>query len=359
MRTETAASIETDAFERDVMEFADQLRGFIRRRVYHAQDAEDLAQEVFLKIFRSREALRDPDRLRAWVYRTARTTIADYFRRQKPNDPLPENLSDGGGFPNEAGLRMHAGVKRFVMTLAPKYRDPLVRAVFEGHSIHEIATDLGLSDSAIKSRLARGRAMVRQRMMECCDFDFDTYGKIIDLRRRGPCACEVECDETVDSELIRKPWPGDVSLALADEIDHTAILALLESAKLPIDDLDANRLLNFEVAKLDGGIIGCAGIEVYDRTGLLRSVAVAKHWQHSGLGQRLVREAESLASMLGIDDLYLLTTTAEGFFERLGFLRIDRAKAPKAIQESPQYTSLCPASAAFMHKTLCTKPARS
>ncbi len=94
------------------------------------------------------------------------------------------------------------------------------------------------------------------------------------------------------------------------------------------------------------------GLEIYGRDALLRSLVVSAAARTQGLGSALVLHAEQYAAAHEVRALYLLTTTAESFFEHRGYRRIDRAEAPSAIQSTREFASLCPASSAFMIKRL-------
>jgi len=189
-RTETTAStVDTPDFESGVLTFAGRLRAFVRQRVRDAADAEDLTQDILVKVFRARGTLRDPHRLEAWIYRTARGAIIDYYRRRRPTEELPAALADEPAAFDEVGEAMRRSVRQFVATLPEHYRRPLLLADVQGWPVARIAQKLGLGESAVKSRLARGRALVRQRLLACCRFEFDSFGKVIDMRSRGPCDC--------------------------------------------------------------------------------------------------------------------------------------------------------------------------
>lgn len=326
-------------FEAGVLEFAGRLRAFIRRRIADPNDAEDVAQEVFLKVFRARGSLRDPGRLGAWLYQTARAAIADHYRRRRPTEELPATLAAEAHELDEVGGRLRRSVRRFLVALPERYRRPLELAEFQGLPAAEIGRRLSLSETAVKSRLARGRAQLRRKLVACCQFEFDTFGRVIDLRRRVPCACDAPAGS-----------PPLAAYALALDDDEPAIRALLSAARLPVDDLTGGHLLNFVTAKLDGRLVGCAGIEVHGKTGLLRSVAVASALQGRGIGARLVEEAEDLAAQLGLTGLHLLTTTAAAFFRRHGYRRMARTDAPPAIRRSREFAALCPDSAVLMRK---------
>jgi amino-acid N-acetyltransferase len=86
------------------------------------------------------------------------------------------------------------------------------------------------------------------------------------------------------------------------------------------------------------------GLEIYGQAALLRSLVVDPTLRSTGLGSALVQHAEQHAAERGVQALYLLTTTAEPFFERLGYKRLDRREAPPSIQSSREFADLCPES---------------
>jgi len=98
--------------------------------------------------------------------------------------------------------------------------------------------------------------------------------------------------------------------------------------------------------------VGLVGIEMCGDCALLRSLAVAESARSTGLGRALVARAEEHARSSGARSLYLLTTTAETFFHRLGYIASPRETAPPGIRESREFADICPASSAFMVKHL-------
>lgn len=130
------------------------------------------------------------------------------------------------------------------------------------------------------------------------------------------------------------------------------ITALLESSSLPTEDLQNGREVFFLGEYSAGRICGIVGLEIYDRNALLRSLAVSETERHSGIGSRLVAFAEQEASRRGVTMIYLLTTTAAQFFEHRGYRRVARREAPADIATTQQFSSLCPASSAFMVKVV-------
>lgn len=135
--------------------------------------------------------------------------------------------------------------------------------------------------------------------------------------------------------------------ALLDR-DQASVLALLAEARLPREGVDERFPTGYVVA-LDGErLVGVAGVERYERCGLLRSVAVVPELRSTGVGARLVQEALARAAPHGLDEVYLLTTTAPAFFRKLGFHEVDRANVPAPVRASAEFASLCPASAVCM-----------
>jgi amino-acid N-acetyltransferase len=129
-------------------------------------------------------------------------------------------------------------------------------------------------------------------------------------------------------------------------------VALLEAQGLPISDITDEHLEHFFYIGSDGSPIGLVGVEIYGTNALLRSLVVADTARTQGIGASLVQHAEDYAASHSVAAVYLLTTTAESFFERRGYRRVDRTQAPRAIQSTPEFASLCPASSAFMIKQL-------
>ncbi len=130
-----------------------------------------------------------------------------------------------------------------------------------------------------------------------------------------------------------------------------ALYALLERAGLPVAGLEAHTPTTL-VARHAGQIVGSVGLELYGRAALLRSVAVEAEWRGQGLGHSLVDAALALASVRGVNQLYLLTETAAPYFARRGFVPIAREGVDPVVKTSVEFTSACPASAQAMCLTL-------
>lgn len=108
----------------------------------------------------------------------------------------------------------------------------------------------------------------------------------------------------------------------------------------------------FYVIPADGQLAACAGLEVFGRHALLRSMAVQSPLRLKGVGRELCEAVEQRAREEGVQSLYLLTTTAESFFSKRGFERCLRDEVPEAVRNCAEFQSLCPQSAAVMLKRL-------
>lgn len=127
---------------------------------------------------------------------------------------------------------------------------------------------------------------------------------------------------------------------------------LLSAVGLPTDDLTSAHLEHFFARGGEQELTGTVGLEIAGDVALLRSLAVAADRRGQGYGQELVSAAERHARAHGVKEIYLLTTTAQRFFEHLGYRASARATAPAAISATREFASICPASAVFMVKKL-------
>ena len=143
----------------------------------------------------------------------------------------------------------------------------------------------------------------------------------------------------------------DIVLRPGSLSDRARVEGLLTELALPVDGV-SEWLDRFWIAEHEGDVVGVAGLEMYGPAALLRSVAVAPSWRSSGLGRALVERALDTARREGVRDIYLLTTTAEHYFPRLGFGAITRDEVPAGVQDSVEFRGACPDSAVVMRRSL-------
>ena len=138
--------------------------------------------------------------------------------------------------------------------------------------------------------------------------------------------------------------------------DDPDLVAALSAEKLPTDDLmEAGRLFfRFEE---NGVLLGFGGLELVGDNALLRSIVVPPRSRGHGAGKHITGQLLDQAAERGITEIYLLTTSAAGFFEAAGFRRIQREAAPAQILATRQASSLCPANAVLLKRSLPTHTA--
>lgn len=142
-----------------------------------------------------------------------------------------------------------------------------------------------------------------------------------------------------------------VTLRQADQQTIQYVERLLERNDLPSADV-ASKPKCFYVASDGEETVGIGGLEVYGDAGLLRSVVVEDRARGTGVGTALCTELEARAEAMGVETLYLLTTTAAAFFAELGYERTERTAVPGSIRQTTQFADLCPSTATCMQQSL-------
>ncbi|MBL4707975.1 MAG: RNA polymerase sigma factor SigZ [Flavobacteriales bacterium] len=173
-------------------DFRNELLGFIKARVNDTNIAEDILQEVFIKIHLNVKSLQTKDRLASWVYQITRNTIIDYYRKKEPlknakqismtfEKSLAEEL-------NESNNDFSNCLKSHIEELPEKYQDALKKTSFGGISQKEYAQQMHISYSAAKSRIQRARQQLKDLFVACCAVETDGYGNVISSTHED-CDC--------------------------------------------------------------------------------------------------------------------------------------------------------------------------
>ena len=168
---------------------AGRLKLFILQRVSDPSAADDILQNVFLKIHSRADTLRDETKLESWIFQITRNEIADHYRTRFSSHEAAK-ASEPVEMPSEEDVmeKFSAGVREMIDQLPDQYRDALLLTEFEGLSQQELADRLGLSLSGAKSRVQRARQLLKDLLMQCCHIEFDRYGTILDYHPRD-CSC--------------------------------------------------------------------------------------------------------------------------------------------------------------------------
>lgn len=173
--------------------YRDELYGFLYRRVRDAAVAEDLVQDVLVKAYLQQRTLKQPAKLRSWLYQMTRHTLIDYFRLHKSWEPLPDNLTETD--PEDEQRAEHSLAQCLVPLLAAlpePYSAALRLAELEGAKHQQVASQLGLSLSGAKSRVQRGRKLLRDMVLQCCRVELDRRGGVVDYEPTPTCGCCLE-----------------------------------------------------------------------------------------------------------------------------------------------------------------------
>ena len=148
--------------------------------------------------------------------------------------------------------------------------------------------------------------------------------------------------------LAATMWPAGTVPAPARSADAEAIARLLGQSELPLDGVTDQLESGYVVVRRGDAIVGVAGLERHGDAGLLRSVAVSAEERGTGLGIALTADRLVEARRSGLAHVFLLTTTAAGFYRRFGFRDVERARVPEAVARSREFAMVCPASAACL-----------
>jgi RNA polymerase sigma-70 factor (ECF subfamily) len=176
-------------------DFAPPLRRFLARRVPPGVDADDLVQDVFVRVVRNLGTLRSTERPEAWLFQIARNALRDALRvrlrRDGRTDPLETDVIDDAGpdVDQAAAADLAPCLAGMIGRLPEPYRTAIARTSLQGVTQTAAARDAGISISGMKSRVQRGRDQLREMLVGCCAIAVDVRGGVSDFQQRGPGAC--------------------------------------------------------------------------------------------------------------------------------------------------------------------------
>lgn len=173
-------------------EFSGKLGQFIRARVADPATAEDLLQDVFVKVHQKLGQLNDSTKLPSWIYLITRNVIIDHYRTRKETVGLPENLLAETETDTAEHEALTSAFRHMIHSLEEPYRQALILTEFEGLTQAQLAEREGISLSGAKSRVQRGRQQLKQMLTDCCTFEFDRRGRVIDCNPKQQAGCP-EC----------------------------------------------------------------------------------------------------------------------------------------------------------------------
>lgn len=171
-------------------DFHQELRKFILNKTKNPADTDDILQDVFIKIIRNIGKVTQAENLRLYLYGIVRNTINDYFRN-KSQELNGYEISEGITEEESQSLNSTIAdccIKPFIDELPVKYREALLLTEFQNISQKKLSEKLNISYSGAKSRVQRGKEMLKGLILNCCSYQSDIYGNLIDPEYKD-CNC--------------------------------------------------------------------------------------------------------------------------------------------------------------------------
>lgn len=166
------------------------LRAYIIGKVKDTHIAEDILQETFIRIHSNIGSLKDATRTQAWVYQIAHNQVMDHFRKSQKvsNDTMVDDKADEIN-PEDSMSEALSDMVKMMDDLPAEYCDSLCSTELGSMSISEYAASAGISYTAAKTRIFRAKRMLKDMLMQCCHYQFDKYGTVLDISPAGCCCC--------------------------------------------------------------------------------------------------------------------------------------------------------------------------
>ena len=160
--------------------FSDQLMGYIQKHVPHAEDAREILQEVFVKIHIKQTSLEDEEKLGPWIYRMTKNTIIDHYQKSKNREKylLSQAFMTDQEDPYSS---MVPCLKPFIKQLDLSDQELIKRIDLKGEKQKDLAKELGVSYSTLKSRVQNARKKLKQQFFNCCTIEQDGSGRVVEM----------------------------------------------------------------------------------------------------------------------------------------------------------------------------------
>ena len=155
---------QTLSLESIVRKYASAVLGLCLAHTRNIHDGEDMMQEVFLKALDKFHTLRDPSSIRSWLLQIARRTCIDRYRKTSvPTQTIHENIP---AHPDDDNSRKIEQLHKAISELPETFREPIMLYYINGRSCTSVAESLGISESAVRSRLSRARLQLHEILAE-------------------------------------------------------------------------------------------------------------------------------------------------------------------------------------------------
>ena len=167
-----------------------RLTNFVNLKVHDSELTKDIVQDVFLKVFTKYNTLKNKEKLVSWIYQITRNEIVSHFRKLKYNESS-EDIDSEDLSEDTLTSELTSCISPFINSLPDKYKQAIILADIENIPQKEIAERLNISYSGAKSRVQRGREMLKSAYEECCTISTDVYGDVLDYKEKK---CNNSCN---------------------------------------------------------------------------------------------------------------------------------------------------------------------
>ncbi|MDP4178753.1 MAG: RNA polymerase sigma factor SigZ [Bacillota bacterium] len=186
-----------DEFEKLWTLYQNRLLEYIMDKVQNKYDAEDIFQEVFIKVNQSFYNISDKSSIQSYIYKAAKNTIIDYYRKKREipigieGDISEEFISNE--LSDNISKEMAYCLRNILNDLPEKYQKPIKLYDIDGKKHKEVSKQLMISISGSKTRIQRGRQKLKKMLFKCCDFEFDAMGNVINYKKKNNDLCKKWC----------------------------------------------------------------------------------------------------------------------------------------------------------------------
>jgi RNA polymerase sigma-70 factor, ECF subfamily len=171
-------------------DFGAQIHKIICNKVGHLDDCHDIMQEVYLKIMLNINKIEQANNMAGYLVTLSNNAVIDHYRKAKPvtyTDIIDELSVNDDTIKNQSLQLADCCLRPMIESLPGIYRDALIVTELEGMKLKDYAQKAGISLSNAKARVQRAKVKLKDIIMQCCNYDFDKYGNIIDCKETACC----------------------------------------------------------------------------------------------------------------------------------------------------------------------------
>ncbi|NQY93641.1 MAG: RNA polymerase sigma factor SigZ [Campylobacteraceae bacterium] len=170
-------------------QYYSKLLAFINSKVHNNADAEDILSEVFIKIYKNIEKLDSDEKLTSWIYTITRNTIIDFYRKNNKTPAFREFKEEFILDESKGERNIHSELSNCLLpminSLPQNYKEVLYLSEIKGLKQSEIAEEKNLSLTNTKSLIFRGKKKIKEKLFECCSYEYDSLGNVIEYNPKG------------------------------------------------------------------------------------------------------------------------------------------------------------------------------